>query len=240
MTNDPVASDPVARPTRYALIPTHNRPEHLGRLVGQLAGSCDYVVVVDNASDPAVEPLELLKHALPHTPALHVIRDEEQPPNLARLWNVALAEIARLESFKDSGVWDVAILNDDVELPAGWYDHLAGALRTHDVLAVSGDAYGHITAPVLRREPHSHLMMRMCPWAFVIRGECGVEADENLRWWWQDTDIEWRLALAGGVLVVPGFVTRNVGANSSTVGVLAEQAGRDRATFQAKWGRVPW
>lgn len=238
MTNDLVASDPVPRPTRYAVIPTHNRPEHLGRLVAQLAVSCDYVVVVDNASNPAVNAFQLLEYALPHKPVIHVIRDEEQPPNLARLWNVAFREIAKIES--NSTAWDIAVLNDDVELPAGWYDHMASALRTHDVLAVSGDAYGHVTQPTLRRDKHNSLMTRMCPWAFVFRGECGVEADEKLRWWWQDTDIEWRLALAGGVLVLPGYVSKNVGANSSTVGVLAEQAAADRRTFAAKWGWNPW
>lgn len=241
MTNDPVGSDPVPhRPVRYAVIPTHNRPEHLGRLVTQLADSCDYIVVVDNASDPAVDPLHLLNFALPHTPALHVIRDEEQPPNLARLWNVAFAEIARLEAAKGSTAWDIAVLNDDVELPDGWYDHLAGALRSHDVLAVSADAYGHVREPLIRREPHNSLMTRMCPWAWVFRGECGVEADEKLRWWWQDTDIEWRLALAGGVLVLPGLIAKNVGANSQTTGVLLEQAATDRHTFAAKWGWNPW
>lgn len=241
MTNDPVASDAVARPTRYAVIPTHNRPDHLGRLVAQLAGSCDCIMIVDNASDPAVEAVTLLESVLPHTPDLHVIRDEEQPPNLARLWNVAFKEIARLEGLKGSSVWDIAVLNDDVELPDGWYDHVASVLRTHDVLAASGDAYGHVTTPILRREPHNHLMARMCPWAWIFRGECGVEADEKLRWWWQDTDIEWRLAMAGGVIVVPGFIAKNVGANSSTVGVLMEQAAKDRATFAEKWGRPnPW
>lgn len=225
---------------RYAVIPTHNRPEHLGRLVGKLAVSCDYIVVMDNASDPPVEPTRLLEHALPTQPVIHVIRDEEQPPNLARLWNVALSTIHTQETKKGSTSWDVAILNDDAELPAGWYEHMAAMLRSHDVLAVSGDAYGHVRQPILRRDKHSDLMTRMCPWAFVIRGECGVEADEDLRWWWQDTDIEWRLALAGGVLIVPGYVTKNVGANSSTHGVLAEQAAKDRATFAAKWGYNPW
>ena len=230
----------MTRPRRYAVIPTHNRPEHLGRLVEQLAASCDVIVVVDNASDPPVDPITLLEKALPHAPTICVMREEEQPPNLARFWNVALAEIAEVEGERGSTTWDVAILNDDAELPPGWYDTLAASLRIHDVLAAAGDTYGHVREPIFRRAPDSNIMTRMCPWAFVIRGECGVEADEQLRWWWQDTDIEWRLALAGGVLVLPGLVARNVGANSSTTGVLAEQAGRDRATFGTKWGRVPW
>ena len=229
----------IARPRRYALIPTHNRPEHLRRLVTQLVSSCDLIVVVDNASDPPVSGCTLERDAGADA-LVHVIRDEEQPPNLARLWNVALAWIHGAEQERGSTAWDVAILNDDVELPDGWYDYVAAALRSYDVLAASGDPYGHVSAPIVRREPHAQLGTRMCPWAFVIRGECGVEADEQLRWWWQDTDIEWRLALAGGVVVLPGYVAKNLGANSTTHGVLAEQAGRDAETFKAKWSWRPW
>lgn len=230
---------PDDRPTRYAVIPTHNRPEHLRNLVRQLAGSCDLVVVIDNASDPPVNPADLGEYV-----PTAVISDPEQPPNLARFWNVGLRAIAALQqpghADVDLAQWDVAILNDDVELPDGWYDYVAGALRTHDVLAASADAYGAVSAPLVRRDKHNSLATRMCPWAFIIRGECGFEADEKLRWWWQDTDAEWRLAIAGGVVVMPGYIARNLGANSSTVGVLAEQAGADRRTFAEKWGYNPW
>jgi hypothetical protein len=222
------------RPTRYAVIPTHNRPAYLYNLVRQLAGSCDTVVIIDNASDPPVEHTNFGDDV-----NVLVIRDQEQPPNLARLWNVGLAAVHALEA-PTSDAWDVAILNDDVELPSGWYDYVAGALRSHDVIAASGDAYGNVKAPLVRRDKHSSLGTRMCPWAFVIRGECGVEADEQLRWWWQDTDIEWRLAITGGVVVMPGYVAKNLGANSTTHGLLAEQAGRDGETFARKWGQRPW
>lgn len=224
----------VERPTRYAVIPTHNRPEHLRNLVRQLHGSCDVVVIIDNASDPPVNRADLGEYV----PTV-VLSDPEQPPNLARFWNVGLTAIHALAS-PEHDVWDVAILNDDVELPDGWYDYVAGALRTHDVLAASGDAYGHVREPLVRRDKHGSLGTRMCPWAFVIRGECGFEADERLRWWWQDTDAEWRLAIAGGVVVMPGYIAKNLGANSTTIGVLAEQAGRDAQTFTEKWGYRPW
>lgn len=230
---------PDDRPTRYAVIPTHNRPEHLRNLVRQLGLSCDVIVIIDNASNPPVSACSLDEElGIDAVGKVIVIRDAEQPPNLARFWNVGLMAIRALEAQSDA--WDVAILNDDVELPEGWYDYVATALRTYDVLAASADAYGAVSSPLVRRDKHNSLATRMCPWAFIIRGECGFEADEKLRWWWQDTDAEWRLALAGGVVVMPGYITKNLGANSSTVGVLAEQAAADRRTFAEKWGYNPW
>lgn len=228
-----------SRPTRYAVIPTHNRPLELRRLLNQLNGQCDVAVIVDNASDPPVsvdDDDELARVALD----VHVVRDAEQPPNLARLWNVGFERARVAAGGVTADRWDVAVFNDDADVPPGWYDYVAGALRTYDVLAASADSYGHVKSPLVRREPNRDLMTRMCPWAFVLRGECGVEADEKLRWWWQDTDIEWRLALAGGVVVMPGYVVHNTGANSTTHGELAEQAGRDRRTFAEKWGYNPW
>lgn len=226
------------RPNRYAVIPTHNRSQQLQSLVAQLGKSCDYIVIIDNASDPPVHvQMESWGRELEYN-FIHVMRDEEQPPNLPRFWNDALRWISEME--KDNSAWDVAILNDDADLPQGWYDYVANALRSHDVLAASADAYGHVKSPLIRRGPDNNLMTRMCPWAFMIRGECGVEADEKLRWWWQDTDIEWRMAIAGGVVVMPGYIVRNTGANSTTFGALAEQAAADRRTFAEKWGYNPW
>jgi hypothetical protein len=233
------------RPRRYALVPTHSRPTELRGLVRSLVGQCDSVVVVDNASDPPVN-FETDDELARTDIDIHVLRDEEQPPNLSRLWNVALAFIHELE-MRDAAVkmtaqpaWDVAILNDDTVLPADWYDYVAGGLREHDVIAASADSYGHIKSPQVKRKPDNGLVTRMCPWAFIIRGECGVEADEKFRWWFGDTDLEWRLRLGGGVLVLPGYIAKNTYANSTTVGELAEQARRDGQTFVAKWGNRPW
>src|SRR5688572_21574314 len=116
------------RVARYALVPTHNRPVELRRLVISLVNQCDAVVIIDNASDPLVDldaDDELARCPLP----LHVIRDDEQPPNLSRLWNVGLDYIFRqLRGGDPSDPWDVAVLNDDTELPLGWFDYVATGL----------------------------------------------------------------------------------------------------------------
>lgn len=223
--------------SRYAVIPTHNRPSELLRLVTSLDGSCDTIFIVDNASSPPVAD-ECEYWPAPLHSEVVVLRDEEQPPNLARLWNVALDRIALREL--NSQAWDVAIFNDDADVPRGWYDYVSRAMRTLGTAGASGDPYGHVRTALIKTRPDNDLMTRMCPWAFVMRGELGLRADEDLRWWWQDTDMDWRLRRAGGVVIMPGYVVPNTGANSTTHGALAEQAGRDRRAFAAKWGYNPW
>lgn len=215
---------------KYAIITTHNRPVELRRLIDILFEQCDRIVVIDNASDPAVSLSD--RH-------IWVIRDEEQPPNLYRLWNVGLDAVADHAS-SNYAEWDVALFNDDAVIPPGWYEVMSEMIRTTDCAAASGDTYGYIRRPTLKTQPDRDLMGRMCPWAFVHRGELGLRADEDYGWWWGDSHFDWQLRALGGVMVLPGWIAHNTLANSTTVGALAEQAGRDRVTFEKKWGFVPW
>jgi GT2 family glycosyltransferase len=213
---------------RYAIIPTHNRPELLTALVTSLGRQCDRIVVLDNASEPAVDEEQLQTAA--GVPVL-VLRDEEQPPHLSRYWNVMLDAVAESA---DSDVYDVAILNDDSVMPAGWYDACATPLREHETAVI---AHTTPTTPALLTELHNRPNNRMTPHAFVIRGELGHRADESMRWWYFDTDLDLRARQAGGVLSVPGPQVVNSRANSTTVGLLAGQAQADHGAFAAKWSR---
>ena len=65
-------------------------------------------------------------------------------------------------------------------------------------------------------------------------------ANEDLRWWYGDNDIDMKARRLGGTLILPGPVPSNRLANQSTTGILAEQAGKDRATFESIYGPVPW
>lgn len=233
------------RATRYALIPTHNRPTELARLVRQLDGQADTIIIIDNASDPAVGEVEL-RASVEHA-HVAIIRDDEQPPNLYRLWNVGFKAIEAWHNVysrqADLGQWDVAVFNDDTSIPEGWYDYVAAPLvhRSTAVAVSCTDPYGILTAPLLKTQSgDGNINIRMCPWAFVVRGELGLRADESFGWWWGDTDFDWQACRAGGVLLLPGYTTQNTLANSTTHGALAEQAGRDAVTFQHKWGFRPW
>lgn len=225
---------------RYALIPTHNRPEQLRSLVRSLVDQCDAIYIVDNASNPPVTADVFANDKLPSGGVL-IIPDDEQPPNLSRFWNVGLNAIAAGAHHMSLTKWDVAILNDDAVVPGGWYDYVAAKLReTPGVRVACTNAYGVSHAPLTKHEPDRDVTTRMCPWAFVVPGELGQRADERFRWWWGDTDWDWTARQNGGVTIWPGLQVFNTGANSSTVGELAVQAGRDGQAFAEKWGLRPW
>ena len=233
---------------RYAVVPTHNRPARLSALVASLGDQCDRIVVLDNASTPPVDEKHL-QSSVPDRCTVEVIRDEEQPPNLARFWNVMFDRCAEVQTkvWDDSesagwtmplrNPWDVAVLNDDSVVPAGWYDAVAVALREHKTAVVAHTGDRPIPAPDLLTDFNFARSRRMAPHGFVVRGEAGLRADESMRWWYFDDDFCRQAIQAGGVLGVPGPVVVNAQANQSTSGVLVEQAEKDRATFEAKWSR---
>lgn len=229
------------RVPRLAVVPAHNRPDELNRLLAALHDQCDIAVIIDNASTPPLMP------KAPGGPIMRLMRDEEQPPNLSRLWNMGLDEAHRMAEAWDlldaDGAYDVAVFNDDADVPPGWWDAVSGPLRAHPSAVIGHThTYGDPGRPAAYRDASApmDLMERMCPWAFVMRGETGLRSDERMRWWWFDTDFEMRARQVGGVLAVPGPQVANTGANSTTVGALAEQAGRDRETFREIWGYNPW
>jgi hypothetical protein len=214
---------------RYAIIPTHNRPAKLTALVASLGTQCDHIVVLDNASNPPVDDALLAGHGA----TVQVWHNAEQPPHLSRYWNFMLDRCAELAKEAGHDEYDVAILNDDALVPPGWYDACARGLREGDAQV----AHTEPTSPPLLTRIHNNPRNRMCPHAIVVRGEAGQRADEAMRWWYFDTDWDLTARQNGGVLSVPGPRVANSLANSTTVGVLAEQAEKDRAVFEAKWSR---
>jgi glycosyltransferase involved in cell wall biosynthesis len=224
---------------RYAVIATRDRPDELAAVVEALHAQDVTVVVVDNGSDPpASPPIDHTREPLPNAPT--VIVDYEQPPNLSRLWNVALDEVADQATRRGLTAWDVAVVNDDAVIPEGWFNACATTMRSYGAAAACSDPHGRITAPLVKTRPDRDVFTRMCGWAFMLRGELGQRFDETMRWWWSETSVDFEARANGGMVVVPGYPVGNLHANSTTTGVLAEQAGRDRATFEAKWGFVPW
>jgi GT2 family glycosyltransferase len=215
---------------RYAVVLTHNRPELLTRCVDAIAPQVDEVVVVDNASDPPVEATWTAIN-------VDVVRDPTQPPNLGRMWNEQLDRIAELDV--DSSTWDVALICDDVVVPDGWFGRVTEAMRSTNAAAASAHSYQEIHAPYVLTEL-SNGVDRMCPWAFILRGEAGLRADESMHWWYVDTDLDWQARLNGGTLVAPGPIAANerIGEWTNVKPELGERAGIDGQVFERKWGRA--
>ena len=101
---------------RFAVIPTHNRPEHLANCVEAIHPQVEMTFIIDNASDPPVGGHHL-------APCV-IIRHPEQPPNLSRLWNIGLDAVEAYAKLTALDHWDVAILNDDSLPYEGWKENV--------------------------------------------------------------------------------------------------------------------
>lgn len=221
---------------RYAVIPTRNRPEVLMGCVQSIQPQVDEVIVINNGDSPLRE--------LPHS--VIEFRNPMQPVNLSRLWNQGLDLAARratgilrkVESDRRPTEWDVAILNDDTVIELDWFSTVVTGMRTMG--AVAG-CTGPVPKPVLhtKAQPVS-LFYRLQGWAFVLAGEKRIRADEKLLWWCGDDDLDWTSRENGGTAMVPGPAARHILPNGSFTPELHEQAGKDMATFVAKWGIRPW
>lgn len=233
----------------FAVIPTHNRFDDLVELLDTIPPDV-HILVIDNASDRDVRtslPLRFLGRRL------RVIQDPEQPPNLSRLWNVGFDWAEQLYragcklpvEFDQGDDWAVAILNDDVVLPVGFFELMTMELKAHKVdIAFPGPP--NETCFVNTKYPFPGVGLRMTGWCFVVRGGSGLRADERLRWWCGDDDLQASAVRHGRGTVrveMKGSMAhelRHKHPDESTAGVLAEQTHGDMEAFTKKWGRRPW
>lgn len=216
---------------RYAVITTYERPD----ICLEAVYSCveaDTVLVIDNGMNKVMpEPGDDATCA-----PYYLLRDDTQPVNLSNLWNQGLDWVeldARRMGYEQ---WDVAILNDDVLVPPGWFVDLQTQMRAINAAAgCSGNSLHVLHDPV-----PVPLHMRMTGWAFMLRGELGLRADEQFTWWFGDSDLDWMARLAGGMLMVGSGEVPNRFANGYTTGERQVQAADDAFRFIEKWGRNAW
>lgn len=210
----------------WAVIPSRSRPVELRNLVEQLLVDGVKVVVIDNG----------VQFSHFHGD-VHIIRDFEDPPNLSRLWNVGLRYVADVNV---DDQYHVAVLNDDLILPDNFVSESAERLaRTSAAVAYPDQHRRGVDLFLTDVRPYP-LVFRMTGYAFVLRGSAGIFADESIKWWYGDNDIEWQARHRGGTLMLGGLEVQHLTPDQTTVGELAEQAGRDRQTFIKKWGMAPW
>lgn len=220
---------------RAAVIPTRNRHDLLADCINSVVDQVDSVIVLDNLSDPPVDPE-------PWHGKAGVVSVPMDPPNISTLWNVGIALADSQAHRAGAAAWDIAVLNSDVVVPPGWAETLSTAMRSTPAVLAYPDQHGGREQILHTKAGPIDLRQRITGYAYMLRGETGLRLDEDLAWWYGDDDLDWRARKAGGALLVPGIPVEHRCPNGSMYErpELQEQAGRDRATFEAKWGRTPW
>lgn len=240
----------------YAVIPTHNRPAELAELLDSIPADV-HVLVIDNASEPETQfhlPLRFLGRRI------QVSRVEEQPPNLSRLWNLGLDWAEKLHratghaptdpvrGYVGADAYAVAILNDDLLLPRGFLWTMSAELANHQVDISFPGAVGQRCYVNRMGTNAPGLGLRMTGWCFMVRGGSGLRADERLRWWCGDDDLERQAAAHGRGTVrfemTPGQAAelkhRYPDQSTAASPALQVQTALDMDTYVAKWGDRPW
>lgn len=220
---------------RAAVIPTRNRHDMLADCINSVVDQVDRVIVIDNQSDPPIDPEPW--HGKVGVAALPI-----DPPNISTLWNVGIT-LADYQAHRSGAErWDVAVLNSDVVVPPGWIGRLSHAMRATTAVLAYPDQHGGTRQILHTRAEPIDLRQRITGYAYMLRGETGLRLDESMAWWFSDDSLDWEARERGGALLVPGIPVEHRCPNGSMYErpELQEQAGRDRATFEAKWGRTPW
>lgn len=220
---------------RAAVIPARDRHDMLADCINSVVDQADRVIVIDNLSNPPIEPE-------PWDGKVAVAALPIDPPNISTLWNVGLALADAAAHRAGAAAWDIAVLNSDVIVPAGWFGALSVAMRATTAVLAYPDQHGGQRQILHTRAEPIDLRQRITGYAYMLRGEAGLRLDESMAWWFSDDSLDWEAREKGGALLVPGIPVEHRCPNVSTNErpELAEQTGRDRATFQAKWGRTPW
>jgi hypothetical protein len=225
---------------RFAVIPTKAQSIERLRLLDQcLAAICPQVhkvFLIDNTPDGS---LPSGGDNVPDTfRNVVTIKDPISPVNLSYLWNLGI-EAATTAS--EGPKWDVAIINDDAIVPHGWFEAVSDAMREHDAAAGCGRGTHHLNQTIIHHEAKPvSLYTRMTGHAFILAGEKGARANEQLKWWFGDDHLDWMSRKLGGVVVVRGYEVRHLAENGQVTPELQEQIAKDAAAFMAYWGMRPW
>lgn len=216
---------------KYATIPTNGR-DCVDRSVASVLPQVDHLVIVEAGP-------ERTERTYPE--GVTVLSFPGSECNISKWWNLGIDYCAKLAAEAGVKYWNTAVINDDVILPAGWMSAVVSRMR--ELQCAAGCSGGRLPIPIV----HHHagpvdLLTRLQGFAYVLVGEKDLRVDEDLVWWLSDDDLGARAALAGGMVMVPGFHVEHLYPNAQTnhSPELGAQTGRDMETFVKKWGWRPW
>lgn len=166
------------------------------------------------------------------------IRCDDSDRLITEKWNDGL-DWAASHGFEQ---YNVAVLNNDLEVPLEFLAQLEAGLRVSDDHWVSYPNVHDLDLAPGQPYPTSGEGQTMSGFAFMLRGEAGLRFDPQFEWWYSDTDLEFQVRAAGKQVVCVGgcFVnhlepTRSTYENPD----LLDIARQDEKRFAAKWNLDP-
>jgi hypothetical protein len=220
---------------RYAVIPSNGR-ECLKQCVDAVLPQVDHLVIVIGSKEHDQAKFNFLPEA-----TVFFWDGTSTNMNISEWWNNGLETatgMARFRAAPSHGKFDVAIINDDVIIPEGWFDAVAGTMRQMGVAAACSGGAG---MPVLHTQNQAPpLATRMQGFAFILAGELGLRADEQFIWYCGDDDLGRRAAMAGGMVMIPNFHVNHLHPNGQVNDELAAAIPGDMQRYVDKWGGRPW
>lgn len=216
----------MANEYTFAIIPTNGR-DCFKQCLAAVEVQVDKVIVVEGG--PNVPNLDWATS--------HIIREPDL--NISKWWNLGLSLVDSHVHESGTKKWNVVILNDDAIIPKGWVYAVSEKMREMKAAAAcSGSPH---QMPVFHTQPGPvDLRTRLQGFAFMLAGEKGVRANEQLRWYFSDDHVDWLSRQLGGMVTIPGFPVNHLYPNQQMTPEMHQMVAEDAAAFVAYWGARPW
>lgn len=209
---------------KFAVIPSNGR-ECLMDCIEAIEPQVDWVVIVDTGEGG---------HDWSKRPKVWRFFCDTRN-NISHWWNHGLDACANIAA-GESSCWDVAVLNDDATVPAGWFYAVSENMRNLGATAGCSGAYNYL----LTRAEMVPLDYRMQGFAFMLAGESGLRANEKIHWYFSDDYVDWEARKRNGMAMVSGFPVQHLYPNGQMTPELQAQVAKDAGTFMNLYGRMPW
>ena len=228
--------DALPQPPTFVVIPGRDRHNMTFALVSQLDGEHDGLYLYDNGSTPPY-------WANPDYDGMETTVIDATDWPLHRMWNDGLDRAEAWAAEMGALEWNVAILNNDLEVPPDFLSKLAEGLRRRDDYMVAYPNIHSLDIPpqgvaITTGMGNGPTGRSLSGYAYMIRGETKLRIDEQFSWWYGDDDLERQVAARGGQVVSVDTSVVHLEPNQSTKSSperlkLAEE---DRVKFFKKWG----
>ena len=223
----------MANRLRFVVVPSNGRA-CLGDCLKAIGPQVDYTIIVYTVPyrDGEFRPVAGQGAAL---------RDLRSP-NISRWWNQGFNLAKRVNDLSDGATkeYDVAVLNDDVIVPEGWFDAVATKMREMRAAAACSGGPGNMPTFHTHPGPVPGVPNPLQGFAFILAGEVGLRADEAIPWYFSENTLDWQAREQGGTVIIPGFHVQHLYPNGQMTPELQEANAQGAAAFFSRWGKMPW